>query len=699
MKKSKQKKLHCQYWLRNVDLDKLNTKDSYSLVQMASFRRAVANFVFFTTGKTIPVKYNTSGTMSFADLDEQKVVISADFKNQEIDGIIGVALHEASHIVKTDPKYFGYETYSIDEEKIAKLKKFIPLKVFADAKKKLKMEEKDVVQILHNLLNWIEDRRIDYWEMERAPGYQPYYQATYKKYFRSPIIDMGLMSTSYRDEAVASYMYRIVNFLNRNTDLTALKGLKEIWDIIQLRKISRLKDTKDAYDTALKVWNVITKYAKSVESKDSDKKQGDGEAGEGNPTEDLSGDGWEDSGDEYKPDPIVLSDKEFDKLLKDIESGKARTGKGGQPIKLTKEQQEKLNKMIDKQNDFLENGTDKGQPLSGEEADKLEKVEKSGTSIEDAHTKPTKTSKISGAGDKVPVIVVRNLTESNISDTPMSYYGTNAISEDAVIAGVQMGRQLAKRLIVRNESRKTVLTRKRTGRIDKRLLHGCGYGCESIFQQSYIDQFGDAIIHISVDASSSMNSTEKWGNALKTCVAIAKAAELVKNLDVVVSFRTTADGEKGVLPYVLIAYDSRKDKFSKVRSLFPRLSPNNYTPEGMCFEAIMQEIIKSSAGKDSMFINFSDGEPYCPSIAYSNKSYGGDPAHAQTRQQVNKMKDHGIKILSFFIQGGHWSSDPEDFKKSYGADGKSINTNSIVAVARELNKMYSGDDKKMRKSI
>ena len=48
---------------------------------------------------------------------------------------------------------------------------------------------------------------------------------------------------------------------------------------------------------------------------------------------------------------------------------------------------------------------------------------------------------------------------------------------------------------------------------------------------------------------------------------------MIDNLDVRIDFRAT----KGDFPYVVIAYDSTKDSFAKVRSLFPRLSPCGYT--------------------------------------------------------------------------------------------------------------------------
>ena len=745
MSKSKSKnffeKLYSGYWMGNSKYTQFNPDDTYSLVKMAAFRRSVADFVYIVTGKHIPVKYNTLSNESFTD--GKVVVISANFKNDEVDAIVGVAQHEGTHIVKTDMDYFrNIERYipkrifdeaeTRDKKRRKRINVKSAEKLLNQTEKKLKeygdeikanvarlkeaLEAKNLQEIItagkslernlnknqvkkkvHRLLNWIEDRRIDNWQIRRAPGYKPYYRSFYNKYFRHPIVDMGLMSTAYRDESYEAYSYRITNFLNKNTDLDALKGLREIWDTIDLRHINRLLRTKDSFEIAVDVWDIIMKYMKESTNNKEDTSKGDGDSDDATPeNKDNLNDDWEESGDRAVPQEI--SDEDFDKMLEKIESGELKQNKNGVPIKLSKEQQEKLEKALEKQKNFLDGAFDKGTPLTPEQEDQLNRIEKSGTSIEEAST-DSHHSQLSGSPDKVPVIVVRELTEANINDTPMGY-GHSSTSESAVERGITMGSRLARKLIIRNESRKTILTRKRTGRIDRRLLSGIGCGTSSIFQQKYVDQFGEALIHISIDASSSMRSSSKWRNALTTGVALAKAAEVVKNLDVIMSFRTTTSSDDGGdIPYILIAYDSRKDSFVKIRSLFPKLSPSNYTPEGLCFEAIMKDIIQSMERKDGLFVNFSDGEPYLPNPAFSSaKEYGGEPAHRQTRFQVNKMLRQGIKVLSFFIDGGSYS-DFSGFQSAYGAGAKNIDTQSITAVASEINKMFVDSNKKYRKNI
>jgi hypothetical protein len=177
-------------------------------------------------------------------------------------------------------------------------------------------------------------------------------------------------------------------------------------------------------------------------------------------------------------------------------------------------------------------------------------------------------------------------------------------------------------------------------------------------------------------------SGHRFEKATIAAVAIAKAASMIQGLNVVISYRTTQDVGNKYLPAVLIAYDSRKDKFSKVKSLFKYIACNGTTPEGLCFEAIQNEIVEGSNNIDSYFINFSDGEPY---FCGQGVDYYGEYATIHTKQQVEKMRDRGIKILSYFIDG---RSNNEQFKRMYGKDAASVNVSQLLPLAKTLNQMF-----------
>ena len=83
---------------------------------------------------------------------------------------------------------------------------------------------------------------------------------------------------------------------------------------------------------------------------------------------------------------------------------------------------------------------------------------------------------------------------------------------------------------------------------------------------------------------------------------------MTDNMNVVISYRGIYyNSGQGCQPLMMIAYDSRKDKFQKIQNLFKYISPNGTTPEGLCFEAILKELVKTKNGTESYLINFSDG--------------------------------------------------------------------------------------------
>ena len=147
-----------------------------------------------------------------------------------------------------------------------------------------------------------------------------------------------------------------------------------------------------------------------------------------------------------------------------------------------------------------------------------------------------------------------------------------------------------------------------------------------------------------------------------------------------------------------IAYDSRTDKFIKVKQLFRYLGPNGTTPEGLCFEAILKQLIPSTNDTDSYFLNFSDGQPtYSINHGSDSISYGGSAAATHTHKQVKKMQANGMNILSYFIteydrDRFEHSSDWTIFKKCYGKDAKYVNVENMIEVAKTMNEMFLKKD-------
>ena len=122
---------------------------------------------------------------------------------------------------------------------------------------------------------------------------------------------------------------------------------------------------------------------------------------------------------------------------------------------------------------------------------------------------------------------------------------------------------------------------------------------------------------------------------------------------------------------MLIAYDSRKDKFSKVQQLFKYLNPCGTTPEGLCFETVLDDIIKTNKGVDSYFINFSDGWK----VSLTEISIMVDTQLFNIR--LIKKKSNSVKVLSYFVYDGY-EGGIDNFKEMYGKSATSVDCTNLM---------------------
>ena len=665
--------------------DEEDVKPKTDLIALSSYRRAIGNFVRIVTQQDIPVTFKSSGD---SYTDGKKVVISAKMDDKSFDPSVGLALHEGSHIKLSD---FDF---------LKDLENNIPTEYFNQGETK-GYSKWDVMGHIKNLLNYVEDRRIDNFVFTSSPGYKGYYHSMYDKYFHSKIIDAALDSDEHTEENMESYMFRIINLTNKNTNLSALNGLRDIWNTIGLKNIGRLKSTEDAFKVACDIYHILlnnlpeTKVTVDKEGNETYEKAQD--SGQGQPSQGGGGDDTE------------ISDEQFEDLLSSIENGELTakpTEKEEEEVEvdenknlLTPQQQKQLANAIKKQQKFMDGEVQKKNVTKAEKGE-LETIESSGMGYVEVGDGLTTWD---GKKMKTKCVVVREFTKqlvennSNISIISKyhgdhygdeSYYRNDTYVED----GIRLGTILGRKLQVRGESRETKWTRLDSGKIDKRLISELGFGNDRVFSNSFVEEYSDAFLHISVDASGSMGG-DKWTNTMKSVIAICKAIDMVNNVDVVVSFRSTISGDyrsrmrNTDKPLILIAYDSRKDSFQKVKNLFKYVTYGGTTPEGLCFEAIMNEVIPTTNDRDSYFLNFSDGMPM-----FSNKDieYYNDKAFGHTKKMVKEFRNRGIKVLSYFIGSGGYRMDREmeDFKKMYGGDSEFIDVTSVMSVSKTMNKKF-----------
>jgi hypothetical protein len=176
-------------------------------------------------------------------------------------------------------------------------------------------------------------------------------------------------------------------------------------------------------------------------------------------------------------------------------------------------------------------------------------------------------------------------------------------------------------------------------------------------------------------------SGSTWDKALTTTIAICKAASMVSNLDVQVTIR----GIWGKKAYICQAYDSRVDKFDKVKRLFPALHANGTTPEGLCYEATMKQFVPTTKDVDSYFLNICDGEP---NFSEDGTNYYGDVALQHTRKMVKKIKEQGVRVMAYYVSDYDHESSKRKFKTMYGEDSRFININDIIPITKTLNELF-----------
>ena len=260
--------VNSSFWFDQLDDEKFFEENfqsdtdkakNYNIYKLASAQRAISNFVSIVTNQNIPVEFNQRGD---SYTDGKSVVISSKISEpKDFDVSVGLALHEGSHIKLSDFTLLrDLDRYVKDElrEKIAEVNESTTDYI-------------DFMGNLKSLLNWVEDRRIDYYVFTDNPGYREYYRKMYDKYFNDKLIDKALLSDEYTTPSWESYLFRIVNLHNPNSDLNALPNLREIYQTIDLQNIDRLTTTTQSLGVAMTVFEIILDSI--IDNKDQTQKQ------------------------------------------------------------------------------------------------------------------------------------------------------------------------------------------------------------------------------------------------------------------------------------------------------------------------------------------------------------------------------------------------------------------------------------------
>jgi hypothetical protein len=344
--------------------------------------------------------------------------------------------------------------------------------------------------------------------------------------------------------------------------------------------------------------------------------------------------------------------------------------------KLSDKAKEQLRKLLEQQKEFI-----KGQPKKG-------KLSKADQQKVDAWAEVDMEKKTVGANSEfskkgLPLYIINDVTNSFIDNLGNNYGLRNYVgqyTQNRINDAINRGKILAKKLQLRNEERSLKTSRLVSGNFD-------------IFQKVNINAYKPSYIHISIDQSGSMQGS-KFDAAMEFAAMFATASKYIKNIHLVISLRSTFDGSGKNswsrhnlqnVPYLMYIFDSKKHNIQHVRSLFPKVTANNLTPEGLCFDGIMKDTIQKSANTEAYFINICDGEPYMNySSGNGSFDYGGPKAQAHSRKQMQRMEQNGVKFITYFIGSRY---DFEAVEKCYGKNAILLQrADEIGVITKTMNK-------------
>lgn len=734
---------HSGYWLDQALFDdEVDVKDSDAVslarvMRLASIRRATANFVNILTGRNdIPVVFHT-GKESFTD--GEQVVISGDDNSNNFDSIVGLALHEASHIVKSDfyflrvmkevedsigsygqsmdriwpPLHLDIRVNAADDSTVMSkilhpaLAKILGIPYLNDINgiEMYQSTARTFMRDLRVIMNILEDRRIDKWVYQTAGGYRPYYDALYEKYFFTEEIRKNLKwNPQWREVTVENYINRLLLSFHPDASPDALPGLEQLlkmMDLSTIERVSHVTTIKRAHAMNLKGWNSMSLFTRNQYANAQDiplwvlepeynntpslwqeanvlyahilRFAALAEKNKVNP----NGAGIQQNADRILDgtDEFRGSDDELDMEIVDIEpADRLKNGKEKSIKFNSKTAKNQMEKVMD-----LLNGTSSKKKVKRSELDTIRALDQASADLVDIK------------GDGIPkgqALVTRKITENVLQESWFPFRGWESTEKSAAVAkGRRMGELLVHRLQVRNDPVLTKNTRLQHGGLDRRLLAQLGMDITSVFQKSRVDTHRPAMLHLTLDASGSMHGN-KWYKVITVATALAYASTKIRNLDVVVSLRGGNDN----IPIVSIIFDSRINSYTHYMKWITKIGPGGATPEGLCFTATMDLILETTNTHDVYFINFSDGEP---SFHLNNGVYAcgyyGDLAAKHTRAMVQKMRDHGVKVLSYFINEqittGRSEYSSRMFRQMYGEDASFVNVENATDVLRTLNKL------------
>jgi hypothetical protein len=593
------------YWLNKFR----DPKEKFNLIELAHTQRAISNFVKILTKKEIPVEFyaNDDGDSM---TDGKKIAISSTITTHNLDSIIGLALHESAHCIYTD---------------------FFVLKKIAN-----RLLEGNLLggkRWIEMLLNFIEDRRIDSLIYKNSPGYQGYYNSMYDRYYYSKTVDQGLKGKEYREENWESYMFRIINMFNKNSDPTALQILPTIYKAVDLKNIDRLKNTRDSLELAVTIYQLLAMHF-ALQTKDKHQQQ-----------------------------------------------------QNRKNAKHNKTSKEEIKKAFAKQERFLKGQTPKT-ILTKKETKQVEAIGKSNIKI--------KNIKVLDTSCPVHVIegITPAIIESNLYGI---FNLTDLKFRKQVEDGINIGKKLLRKLQVRNEQITLASKRLKSGKIDPRRIYAADFEEDLFYKidRSNYKPISLHVTIDGSGSMEGTKWWQVLTNTVALGYVALKMDNIDLTISIRTTGKNPNSSPKIVnayssqIPLLILAFDSKKHTLRDLKRL-AHYKCTGLTPEGMCLNALNEFIPNSSYYLDSYLINMSDGYPTFE--MGKDLSYRGEEAILDTAKAVKNIKKKGVKILSYFIQSSTTKTKSkelnENFQIMYGKEASFIDPKNVNEVTKTLNGLF-----------
>jgi hypothetical protein len=479
------------------------------------------------------------------------------------------------------------------------------------------------LESINTIYHFVEDLRLYRIILDKYNGYAGYLQEMIVEYKQDRVIDKILRSNQlFKTNDVESYLFRLLNIQNANNKLSSLPGLQSLSDGLDIKNIDRLKNSEEALLLSIELLNIIKRYTTSNNQ---------------------------------------TTEEDINNILK------------------SEKQTKRFVSVYTQQRQFDPKKT----KISIRESKQVDVIKNSGTKIVKINDNIIKD---------VDVIVIDKLTEQLINSKTFNFFTINKQKNyynlKRIEQAIRTGKQIANQLQLYTINNNYKNTRLKTGKIDQRLVANLGYNDSKIFY-NYSDTNDNkdnlTYCNISIDGSSSMEG-DKFENCLSTAVSIIVATTQIlgNSIHIKCNVRYTNRIDNVCVPVVLNIFDSKTDTIYKIKSLFQYLKPNGHTPEGLCFNSIIDTIDKDSKlSNKKYFINFSDGEPYYETKCFK---YENDVAIQHTKKQVDRMKLNNIKVLSYYVSNKKCGDiNLNNFKAMYGNSAIAIDVNDIRLLTKSLN--------------